>query len=100
MRVLLRPDPLIPQMTALPATVSANGTFTVNDLMPGDYRLSVSALPRGGYVKSATFAAVDAANLALHVDGEPRSNLEILVGTNPDPSMLLFKTSNRKRCPP
>ena len=83
MRVFLRPDPMIPQLLPQPASVNANGTFTITDVPPGDYRLSVTGMPRGGYVKSAALGGSDASNLVLHIEGEPRGGLDVLVGTNP-----------------
>jgi len=83
MRVMLRPDPMIPQLMFAPATVNANGTFTVTDVVPGEYRISVSSMPRGGFVKTASLGGTDASNLFLRLDGEPRAQLDILVGTNP-----------------
>ena len=40
-------------------------------------------MPRGGYVKSAALGGSDASNLLLHIEGEPRGGLDVLVGTNP-----------------
>ncbi len=83
MRVSIRPDPLIPQLMPPPVSVAADGTFTIKDLISGDYRISVSAMPRGGYVKGVRLSGADTANLSIHLDGEPRGPLDILVGTNP-----------------
>ena len=46
-------------------------------------RLTVTAMPRGGYVKSAALGGSDASNLLLHIDGEARGGLDVVVGTNP-----------------
>ena len=81
LRVVLRPDPLIPQLSPGPGSVNANGTFTITDVAPGDYRLTVTALGRRGYVKTATLGGSDALNLPVHIDGELRGGLDVVVGT-------------------
>jgi len=95
MRVVLRPDPMIPQLSPVPGSVNANGTFTITDVAPGDYRLTVTALGRRGYVKIATLSGSDALNLPVHIDGELRGSLDVVVGANP--GMLDAVVQNEKQ---
>jgi protocatechuate 3,4-dioxygenase beta subunit len=96
MHVQLRSDPPIPQFAPVPAAVSSNGTFTVTDLMPGDYRLSLSGLPRGGYVKNAAMPGMDSPNLNVRMEGEPRGALEVVVGTSPGSLEAVVQTEKQE----
>src|SRR5207253_1991849 len=42
-----------------------------------------AGLPRNTYIKSARFAGVDIFNNGLRIDGEPRGQLEIVLGSTP-----------------
>jgi hypothetical protein len=64
--------------------VSADGTFLLNNVPPGDYRLEVSSTPAriayaGGFTKEARFGALDALNNPLHFSGGTSNSLDIVV---------------------
>jgi protocatechuate 3,4-dioxygenase beta subunit len=81
-RVMLRSDS--PQIGgANPASpVMADGTFTLQQVGRDDYRLTVSGMPRNGYIKSARFGAMDVLNDGLRLDRAPSIPLEIVVSPN------------------
>lgn len=82
-RVQLRPEPFIPQLTPLPPTTGSDGMFTLAGVIPGDYRLTVVGVPRNSYVKSMRLGEADLSNLKFTIDGEPRGSMDIVIGTNP-----------------
>jgi hypothetical protein len=71
---------------AMPAPVRPDGTFTAAGVIPGTFMIWLmrsSNLQNGvAYVKSATIAGIDVINPRLKIDGEPRGELEIVVGTD------------------
>jgi Carboxypeptidase regulatory-like domain len=81
-RVMLRSDS--PQMGgASPASpVMADGSFTLQQVGRDDYRLTVSGMPRNGYVKSARFGATDVLGDGIRLDRAPTIPLEIVVSSN------------------
>jgi protocatechuate 3,4-dioxygenase beta subunit len=81
-RVMLRSDS--PQMGgAAPASpVMADGTFTLQQVGRDDYHLTVSGMPRNGYIKSARFGATDVLGDGMRLDRAPTIPLEIVVSTN------------------
>ena len=83
-RVQLQSDPMIPPLAVPAVSTEADGTFSITGVPPGDYRLSLGALPRNTYVKAALIGGVDVLNAGgLRLDGEPRGVLEILLGNSP-----------------
>jgi hypothetical protein len=62
--------------------VNADGTFVLQNVGPGDFRLMVQGLPRNAYVKIARFGAADALQQGLVLDGPPSGTLDILVSAN------------------
>jgi len=83
MRIQLQSDPLIPPLAIAPAFPDADGTFSITGVTAGTYRLSVSGLPRNMYVKTARFAGDDVYNSGLRIEGDPRGQLEIVLGATP-----------------
>jgi hypothetical protein len=82
-RVTLRPDAAAQAAGAPPASpVQADGTFTLQQVGRDDYRLTVSGMPRNGYVKSARFGPTDVLNEGLRLDRQPSGPLEIVVSTS------------------
>jgi hypothetical protein len=80
-RVMLRPDS-VPVAGAPPASaVQADGTFTLQQVGRDDYRLTVSGMPRNGYIKTARYGATDVLNEGLRLDRQPAGPLEILVSS-------------------
>jgi hypothetical protein len=83
MRVMLRPDSAAQLGGAPPAApVQADGTFTLQQVGRDDYRLTVSGMPRNGYLKAARLAGTDILNEGIRLDRQPNGPLEILVSTS------------------
>jgi hypothetical protein len=83
-RVQLQSDPVIPPLAIPAVNTEADGTFSIAGVTPGTYRLSVAALPRNTYVKSALLGGVDILNAGgARLESEPRGGLEILLGNAP-----------------
>jgi hypothetical protein len=83
MRVMVRPDSPAQIAGAPPAApVQADGTFTLQQVGRDDYRLTVTGMPRNGYVKAARLGGTDVLNEGLRLDQQPGGPLEILVSTN------------------
>jgi protocatechuate 3,4-dioxygenase beta subunit len=61
---------------------AADGSFTLDHVAPGDFRVTVQQLPAGGYVKSMRLGNADVLNEGLHLSGPPQGLLEIVIGTN------------------
>ena len=64
------------------APVQADGTFTLQQVGPGDYRVSVAGMPRNAYVKFARLGPTDVLNQGLHIERQPNVPLEIVIGTD------------------
>jgi hypothetical protein len=58
------------------------GTFRFNDVAPGDYRVSVSGLPAGFYVKQATFAGMDVLQNVMRVVSRDINRLNVVISPN------------------
>lgn len=83
-RVMLRPDLGMTQMGGAPpaSPVQPNGTFALQQVGAGDYRLTVTGMPRNAYVKMARLGGIDILNSGLHVDRQPTGELQVLVSPN------------------
>jgi len=97
MRILLQSDPVIPPLAIAPAFPEADGTFSFTGVTPGTYRLSIAGLPRNMYVKTARFAGDDVYNSGLRIEGDPRGQLEIVLGATP--GSLDVVTMDEKQMP-
>jgi len=87
MRVNLRPDASMssagPMGGPPPAsTIGSDGSFTLQQVGQGDYRLSVSAMPQNHYVKMARMGSVDVLDRGLRISEQPSAPLEILISPN------------------
>jgi len=83
-RVVLQSDPMIPPLTIPAVTPEADSTFSITGVKPGNYRLTVAALPRNTYVKSALLGGVDILNTGgIRLEGEPQGSLDIILGNAP-----------------
>ena len=65
---------------ALPETVKADGTFTVENVLPGDYRIRIEGGPSNSYIKSAHLGRTDVLN-GLTLSGPVSESLEIVLST-------------------
>jgi sarcosine oxidase gamma subunit len=79
-RVSLRPTapnglapPLLP--------VNADGTFTLTNVAPGEYRIFVTAMPQDYYVKEARIEQIDILNDPLVITGPLRGNLSVVLSS-------------------
>ena len=61
---------------------AADGSFTLDGLAPGDFRVNVQQLPSGGFLKSMRLGNADVLNDGLHLTGPPQGLLEIVIGVN------------------
>jgi hypothetical protein len=91
-RVTLRRDPDIlgmpspgPSFSPLP---SADGSFVLEGVPPGDFRVTLGfpgprpSLPPDAYVESMRLGTADVLEGGLHLSGQPRDGLEIVIGAN------------------
>jgi hypothetical protein len=61
--------------------VSADGTFKVDNVQPGDYRLTVLGLPADYYIKEARLGQTDILS-GVSISGAISGNLEAVVSPN------------------
>lgn len=80
-RVMLRPDAGLQQMAGAPpaSPVQPNGSFALQQVGAGDYRITVTGMPRNAYVKMARIGGVDVLNDGLRIERPPTGELQILV---------------------
>jgi hypothetical protein len=67
--------PLVPNLAAQP---SADGTFHIDNLQPGDYKVSVASAPPGMYLKEVRLGQVDIMN-GVSLSGPVAVSLEVLL---------------------
>jgi hypothetical protein len=60
--------------------VLGNGSFNAV-INTGDFKLSVSPLPSGMFVKSMRLGNTDVLSEGLHINGQPDGGLEIVIGS-------------------
>jgi hypothetical protein len=65
------------------ADFSDNRAFVIHSLIDGEYRVSLTDLPAGAYLKSIRFGGGDAVSEGFHVDAGSNERLEIVLGVNP-----------------
>jgi hypothetical protein len=72
---------LTPTMQRQPhqARLNADGTFREDDVTPGDYRLTVTALPADFYIKEARFDQTDVLSRPLRFSGSVPGPLDIVL---------------------
>jgi hypothetical protein len=91
-RVTLRRDPDILGMPSAGPSFSpppsADGSFVLEGVPPGDFRVTLGfpgarpSLPPDAYVESMRLGTADVLEGGLHLSGQPRDGLEIVVGAN------------------
>jgi protocatechuate 3,4-dioxygenase beta subunit len=59
-----------------------DGSFTVDGIVPGDFRVTLQRVPPDGYIKSMRLGNADVLNDGLHISGPPEGSLEIVIGAN------------------
>jgi 5-hydroxyisourate hydrolase-like protein (transthyretin family) len=62
--------------------VTADGTFRVENVRPGEYRVVISGLPPGFYLKEARLGETDVLNTPLRYGGGDASGLELVLSPN------------------
>jgi protocatechuate 3,4-dioxygenase beta subunit len=77
--VYLEPQESTPVPT-LPQTVKADGTFTFDNVLPGDYRIQTEGGPNNSYMKSAHLGRTDVLN-GLTLSGPVSESLEVILST-------------------
>ena len=63
-------------------SANADGSFTIQAVPPGDFRVILRRLPARAYIKSMRMGSADVLNDGLRVSGPPDGILEIVIGTN------------------
>jgi len=58
---------------------AADGSFSLQGMSPGDYRVAVRAIPPGMYIKSMRLGTADVLAGGLHIAAAPREPLEIVL---------------------
>jgi hypothetical protein len=91
-RVTLRRDPDILGMPSAGPSFSpppsADGSFVLEGVPPGDFRVTLGfpgarpSLPPDAYVVSMRLGTADVLEGGLHLSGQPRDVLEIVIGAN------------------
>src|SRR5207247_3574231 len=62
--------------------VLPDGSFTLEGVAAGDFRVMVRGLPPDGYVKSMRMGDTDVLESGLHIERIPENPLEIVIGLN------------------
>jgi hypothetical protein len=60
----------------------ADGSFTLEGIHLGDFRVTIQRLPPDGYVKSMRMGNADVLNDGLHITAAPDTMLEVVIGAN------------------
>jgi hypothetical protein len=63
-------------------SANIDGSFAIQTVPPGDFRVVLRQLPADSYVKAMRMGNADVLNDGLHISGPPDSMLEIVIGTN------------------
>jgi hypothetical protein len=67
---------------AQPPALKPDGTFVVDNVTPGEYRVSVAGLQPTSYIKEGRFGATDVLRDPFVVSAESTGSLELLVSPN------------------
>jgi Carboxypeptidase regulatory-like domain len=59
-----------------------DGTFTVDSIPPGNFKVLLQQMPPDGYIKSMRMGSADILNDGLRISGNPSAPLEIIIGVN------------------
>jgi len=77
--VSLEPQESMP-LLVLPQPVNADGTFTLQNVLPGDYRIQIEGRPANSYIKSAHLGRTDVLN-GISFSGPVPESLDVVLGT-------------------
>jgi hypothetical protein len=72
----------VAMVTSFNGVATANGTVSIPNVWPADYRLSVQAMPANAYVKSIRLGQLDLLADVLRVPAQLSGQVEIVVGTD------------------
>lgn len=65
-----------------PEEVNRDGTFALENLPPGEFRLRITGLPSGAYLREARLDGADVLDDGLSLMAPPRGRLDVVVGTD------------------
>jgi hypothetical protein len=76
--------PLDPPIAAGPpaAAVAADGSFTLTNVAPSNYRVTVTPAPPNAYIKSIRLGPTEILTNGLQIERHPDQPLEVLLSTN------------------
>ena len=82
-RLRVQLTPLLAGAMQGPVPVPANpgGTFTIDNVLPGDYRVQVAGLQADFYLKEARFGSQDVLNKPLNFSQSGPASLDVIIGT-------------------
>jgi len=83
LRINLRLDPNVGPGPAQPAVVGRDGSFALQGVIPGNYRLGVSPVLQNAFVKFMRLGEIDVLNPGFHLDGPSSTPVTIVINTNP-----------------
>lgn len=79
MNVLLRPIFGLPMSAQQAAQVNTDGTFTISDVLAGEYQVMVNLMMAGLTVKQVLLGGADLPGRSLTVSGSPSQMIEIVL---------------------
>jgi hypothetical protein len=65
-----------------PASVKADGSFTLENVSPGEYRVAMASLPVNDYIKKARLGETDLLEMNGSIQSGSSESLEIVIGRN------------------
>jgi protocatechuate 3,4-dioxygenase beta subunit len=82
LRVFLAPTESTPVFQMGPTTLTADGSFKLRGLMPGDFRVTINSMPPGYYVKSVRLGDTESSNGNLTLTEGTAGELKIVISAN------------------
>jgi protocatechuate 3,4-dioxygenase beta subunit len=65
-----------------PATLDMDGGFKLDNVAPGEYRVTILGMPPGYFIKEARYGGADVLNQPFRFDSSQRAQLEIVISPN------------------
>jgi hypothetical protein len=90
------PIPAVPSAVGAGLT-SADGTFTLRAISPGQYVITVASIPEGSYLKSIRMREQDLLGVTFRIDSQPEQLLTIVVAS--DGASIDGQVLNDRRTP-